>query len=70
MIDKWKKTLPQTDCSEPEEWIMSTITARGKNRSKNEELSLIKTADGILSLKELINSNLTLYLGDTPIVFV
>jgi mannose-6-phosphate isomerase len=63
LIDKWKKTAPEIDGSMPEEWIMSTITARGKNRPKNEGLSLIKTADGILPLKDLIDSNLELYLG-------
>ncbi len=36
LIDSWKKTSPETDGSMPEEWIMSTITARGKNRPKNE----------------------------------
>jgi len=63
LIDNWKKTTPEVDGSMPEEWIMSTITARGNNRPENEGLSLINTADGIIPLKELINSNLELYLG-------
>lgn len=63
LIDNWKKTSPELDGSMPEEWIMSTITARGKNRPESEGLSMIKTDDGILSLKELIDSNLKLYLG-------
>lgn len=63
LIDNWKKTSPEIDGSMPEEWIMSTITARGINRPENEGLSLIKTNDGILSLKTLINSNKALYLG-------
>lgn len=63
LIDKWNKVSPEVDGSEPEEWIMSTITARGKNRPENEGLSIIKTEDGILSLKELIESNRELYLG-------
>jgi mannose-6-phosphate isomerase len=63
LIDKWKKTSPEVDGSMPEEWIMSTITARGKNRPENEGLSLITTDDGVLSLKELIDSNKELYLG-------
>ncbi len=63
LIDNWKKDFPEVDGSMPEEWIMSTITARGKNRPEDEGLSLIKTEDGILPLKELIDSNLELYLG-------
>jgi len=63
LIERWKKTSPEVDGSMPEEWIMSTVTARGKNRPKDEGLSLIKTEDGILSLKDLINSNKELYLG-------
>ena len=63
LIDKWKKTSPEKDGSMPEEWIMSTITARGKGRPKNEGLSLIETTDGVLPLKALIDSNTELYLG-------
>jgi len=63
LIDKWKRTSPQTDGSLPEEWIMSTITARGKNRPENEGRSLIQTNDGIIPLKDLIDSNIELYLG-------
>ncbi len=63
LIDKWNKTFPEVDNSFPEEWIMSTVTARGNNRPKDEGLSLIKTEDGILPLKELIDSDKQLYLG-------
>lgn len=63
LIDNWKKTAPETDGSMPEEWIMSAITARGKNRPENEGLSLITTDDGVIPLKELIDSNIELYLG-------
>jgi len=63
-IDRWRKESPEVDGTMPEEWIMSTVTARGKNRPENEGLSFIETEDGILSLKELINSNLPLYLGE------
>ena len=63
LIDRWKKTSPEIDESMPEQWIMSTITARGKNRPENEGLSLINTDDGIVSLKDLIASNPELYLG-------
>ena len=64
LIDKWKKTLPETDGSMPEEWIMSTVTARGNNRPKDEGLSLIETEDGVLPLKNLVDSNIELYLGE------
>ena len=64
LIDKWKKDIPETDSSFPEEWIMSTITARGNNRPLDEGLSIINTPLGNISLKELVNSNLELYLGE------
>ena len=64
LIDRWKKITPEMDGSMPEEWIMSTITARGNGRPENEGLSLIETPDGIIPLKELIDSNLELYLGE------
>ena len=63
LIDRWKQKSPELDTSEPEEWIMSTITARGKSRPPKEGLSLIKTAAGEIPLKELIDSNPELYLG-------
>lgn len=63
LIDRWKKATPEVDSSQPEEWIMSTITARGKNRPEKEGLTIIETADGIESLKDLIESDLELYLG-------
>ena len=63
LIDRWKKTAPEIDNSMPEEWIMSTITARGKNRPENEGLSLIETPNGTVPLKELIDSNQELFLG-------
>ncbi|CDF78668.1 mannose-6-phosphate isomerase [Formosa agariphila KMM 3901] len=63
LIDRWKKTSPEVDGAMPEEWIMSTVTARGNNRPEDEGLSLIETEEGTLPLKELINSNVELYLG-------
>ena len=63
LIDKWNQTVPETDGSQPEEWIMSTITARGKNRPPTEGLSMIQTIDGVFPLKDLIESDLELYLG-------
>ncbi len=63
LIDRWKLSKTEVDTSEPEEWIMSTITARGKNRPINEGLSLIITAEGNIPLKQLIDSDPELYLG-------
>ena len=63
LIDRWKKTAPEIDGSEPEEWIMSTITARGKGRPVDEGLSIITTPEGDIPLKDLIDTNPSLYLG-------
>lgn len=63
LIDKWKNSDSQVDGSMPEEWIMSTITARGINRPENEGLSRITTEDGYFVLRDLIDSNTELYLG-------
>lgn len=64
LIDRWKQTSPEVDNSLPEEWIMSTITARGPQRPENEGLSYIETDDGLVSLKALIDANPSLYLGE------
>ncbi|MDV7188343.1 type I phosphomannose isomerase catalytic subunit [Lutibacter sp. TH_r2] len=64
LIDRWKKQSSEVDGQKPEQWIMSTVTARGNGRPENEGLSLIETTDGIFSLKNLINSNPELYLGE------
>lgn len=63
LIDRWKKTSPEIDGNMPEEWIMSTITARGKNRPENEGISLIEIAEGHIPLKDLIDSDKESYLG-------
>ncbi|MGB2759235.1 MAG: hypothetical protein WBC58_04700, partial [Maribacter stanieri] len=63
LIDKWKQVTPEVDGSMPEEWIMSTVTARGNGRPANEGLSLVETPSGTHSLKELVASNKELYLG-------
>ncbi len=65
LIDQWNKNYPEIDSNLPEEWIMSTITARGIDRPVNEGLSIIQTEDGDFTLKELIESNLELFLGKT-----
>ncbi|WP_179317431.1 type I phosphomannose isomerase catalytic subunit [Winogradskyella undariae] len=64
LIDKWKKSVREVDGDMPEEWIMSTITARGKGRPKDEGLSMLNTHLGLKSLKELVDSNKELFLGE------
>ena len=63
LIDRWKKILPENNGSLPEEWIMSTISARGKNRPSDEGLSFLNTPSGIIQLKDLILSDSELFLG-------
>ncbi len=63
LIDRWKKYSPEIDGSMPEEWIMSTVTARGNNRPVDEGLSMLQTPSGTHSLKELVASNAELFLG-------
>ncbi len=63
LIDEWKKTVPTSDGSFPEEWIMSTVVARGIGRPENEGLSIMETDEGDIELKQLIDSNPTLFLG-------
>jgi mannose-6-phosphate isomerase len=63
LIDRWKNTKPSKDGNMPEEWIMSTISARGKNRPPEEGLSLVSTPSGIIQLRELIDGNPELFLG-------
>ncbi len=64
LIDKWKGDTPAVDGSFPEEWIMSTITARGNNRPEGEGLSMINTPMGIVSLNDLIASDPIHFLGE------
>ena len=63
LIDKWKNSQNPIDGSFPEEWIMSTITSRGKNRPEKEGLTYLETPLGNIQLKELINADLNLFLG-------
>ena len=64
LIDRWKKNSPENDGNLPEEWIMSTISARGKNRPVDEGLSLIRTPKDIIPLDTLISSDLDLFIGE------
>lgn len=63
LIDRWKGDSPEVDASLPEQWIMSAITARGKDRPEDEGLSVLNTPMGEMSLKALIDSNKELFLG-------
>jgi len=63
LIDRWKKETQEVDGSFPEEWIMSAISARGKARPANEGLSILDGPEGGITLKELIDSDLELFLG-------
>jgi mannose-6-phosphate isomerase len=65
LIDKWKNAQEAIDGSLPEEWIMSTITARGKNRPEKEGLTYVETPLGEIMLKELIGADMNLFLGKT-----
>ena len=63
LIDRWKKNSSENDGNFPEEWIMSTISARGKNRPVDEGLSMIRTPLDIIPLNTLISSDLDLFIG-------
>lgn len=64
LIDKWKISQSEIDGNFPEEWIMSTIPARGKNRPVEEGLSFVITPSGVVSLNELVTADLELFLGE------
>lgn len=64
LIDRWKKNIPEKDGCFPEEWIMSTISARGKNRPVNEGLSMLRTSTSTIPLDVLLSSDLNLFLGE------
>jgi len=63
LIDRWKKDSPEKDGNFPEEWIMSDISSRGKNRPKDEGLSYLKTPAGDIQLKYLIESEPDIFIG-------
>lgn len=64
LIDRWKQDSPEQDGSFPEEWIMSTVSARGNGRPEKEGLSMLHTPEGELSLKDLVDSDQELFLGE------
>ncbi|MBU2948044.1 hypothetical protein [Zobellia uliginosa] len=43
-----KDTPEVVDNSFPEEWIISTVTARGKNRLNDEGLSQVEKPEGLI----------------------
>lgn len=63
LIDRWKRVMPEADANMPEEWIMSTISARGKNRPAEEGLSKVITPSGLILLNELIANDPEGFLG-------
>lgn len=63
LIDKWRESASENDGNMPEEWIMSTISARGKGRPEEEGLSVVVTPSGLIPLKELVSSDPKLFLG-------
>lgn len=63
LIDDFKNTRPEGEGNLPEEWIMSTVSARGKNRPEDEGLSVVLTPSGPVVLKDLISSAPELFLG-------
>ena len=63
LIDRWKQMPEEIDNNKPEQWIMSTVTARGKNRPEHEGQSVISTDNGSVHLKQIIQSNPALFLG-------
>jgi mannose-6-phosphate isomerase len=65
LIDQFQQNESPADGSTPEEWIMSTVIARGDNRPENEGLSQIITPDGFLYLSDLIQSDPESFLGKT-----
>lgn len=62
LIDRWKQD-PEADGSFPEEWIMSTVTARGNGRPEDEGMTYLETPVGEISLKELVAADKELFLG-------
>jgi mannose-6-phosphate isomerase len=64
LIDRWKQISPEIDDNLPEEWIMSTISARGLNRPPGEGLSEVGTSEGAMKLNRLIEGNPELFLGE------
>ena len=61
-LNRWQGNA-EADGDTPEEWVGSTVPARGKNRPANEGLSVMLTPDDEGLLKDLIAANPEEYLG-------
>lgn len=63
MIDHWKQAGSEEDNDLPEEWIMSTVTARGNDRPLDEGLSILEAGGQTIALKALLEHNKEAFLG-------
>ena len=64
LIDLWQKASDPMDGDMPEEWVASTVVARGNGRPPHEGLSLVELQDGGTAyLKDLIESDKEAFLG-------
>ncbi len=64
LIDRWKNESTCNDGDTPEEWIASTVVARGNNRPEHEGLSKVITPTGTAFLKDLIETDPIAMLGE------
>ncbi len=63
MIDRWMGGSEPADGDTPEEWVASTVIARGDNRPADEGLSVVTLPDGDAYLKDIIDSDKEAFLG-------
>lgn len=65
MIDRWKGSPVCEDGDMPEEWVASTVVARGDNRPENEGVSCLELPEGgTVPLTELIAGDEAAFLGE------
>lgn len=65
MIDRWKNESVCEDGAMPEEWVASTVVARGDNRPADEGISMFALPDGrVVPLTELIADDREAFLGE------
>ena len=65
MIDRWKNSPSCEDGDMPEEWVASTVVARGDNRPENEGVSVFMLPDGgTVPMTELIAGDEEAFLGE------
>lgn len=64
LIDRWRGTPSPSDGDTPEEWVASTVCARGVGRPQDEGLSVMELpGGGTALLKDLIASDPEAFLG-------